>query len=109
MRAECELKATRLIVALHAFDRAEGGLPEALDALVPEYLDRVPRDPYDGASFRYDRSLEVVYSVGENLEDHGGRDVLRMLEDEDWEDWMRHRDADDYVFPIGVRDPRFRE
>ncbi|MFP4029569.1 MAG: HEAT repeat domain-containing protein [Candidatus Brocadiia bacterium] len=105
LKLESELKATRLIVALHAYHRSEKHLPENLDALVPRYLDKIPTDPYDGELFRYDRSLDVVYSVGENLEDNGGKDVLRALGEEDWQ-W---RQGDDFVFAIGIRDEHFRE
>ena len=65
-------------------------LPEKLEQLVPEYIEEVPVDPYDGFPFRYDpkkviefdcveaESIEsvsmtgIVYSVGEDLIDQGG-------------------------------------
>ncbi len=49
-----------------------GRLPETLGELVPEYLDDVPRDDFDGEPLRYDRDKKVVYSVGEDLTDDGG-------------------------------------
>ncbi len=105
LQAECEINATRLIVALHAFYKAETRLPKTLDALVPEFLDQVPGDPYDGAPFRYDKSLDVVYSVGKNLEDHGGRDAVQALGKEHW-NWRFH--GEDYAFPIGIQNAQLR-
>ncbi len=68
------LAGTRLIVACNLYRREKGRLPENLNSLVPEYLDSVPIDPYDGEPFRYFRAEAVVYSVGKNLEDGGGTD-----------------------------------
>ncbi len=50
------LSVTRLVVALNRYEMRNGKLPEALEQLVPEYIDSVPRDPYDGKPFRYDRN-----------------------------------------------------
>jgi hypothetical protein len=49
--------------------------PEFLDELVPEFLDAVPMDPFDGAPVRF-RRLErgyVLYSVGMNETGDGGK------------------------------------
>jgi len=50
------LSVTRLVVALNRYEMRNGKLPERLEQLVPEYIDSVPRDPYDGKPFRYDRN-----------------------------------------------------
>lgn len=51
-------------------------LPDTLDALVPEFLDRVPHDVIDGQPLRY-RPIGgdqfVLYSIGENERDDGGQ------------------------------------
>jgi len=60
------------VVALHAFEKSKGHLPEDLDGLVPEYLDAVPRDPFDGKPLRYSRAKRIVYSIGSDLIDRGG-------------------------------------
>ena len=46
----------------------------ALEALVPDYLPAVPRDPFDGAPFRYSAERRLLNSIGENLVDDGGVD-----------------------------------
>jgi hypothetical protein len=50
-------------------------LPSSLDALVPEQLQAVPADPFDGKPLRYERLVGrgyVVYSVGKDLQDNHG-------------------------------------
>ena len=51
-------------------------MPEALTDLVPDLLAGVPRDPFDGQPLRYNRLKDgyVVYSVGPDRIDHGGRE-----------------------------------
>jgi hypothetical protein len=45
-------------------------------ALTPQYLDRVPADPFDGAPLRYRllNSGYVIYSAGPDGQDNGGRE-----------------------------------
>jgi len=66
------VEATRAVVALHAFEKAKGHLPADLGQLVPEYLEAVPRDSFDGKPLRYSRAKRIVYSVGSDLIDRGG-------------------------------------
>ena len=56
-----------------------GRWPEALDQLVPDFLVRVPLDPYaDGGPVRLRRLADgvVIYSLGNNRRDDGG-DIRR--------------------------------
>jgi hypothetical protein len=71
-KVECKLSAVRLLLACRAYEEATGHLPETLEALVPDYLPAVPRDPFDGQPFRYSAEQRIVYSVGDNLTDDGG-------------------------------------
>ncbi len=59
-------RATRLLVALVAFERTHGTLPPDLETLVTESdgLDAVPLDLYSGAPFRYDHDRRILWSVG---------------------------------------------
>jgi len=68
----CKLSATQLLLACRAYEEATGHLPETLQALVPDYLPVVPRDPFDGQPFRYSTERRIIYSVGEDLTDDGG-------------------------------------
>ena len=61
-------------IAIERYRREHGKLPEKLDELVPEFLPRVPIDPYDGQPLRYVDDDEGcrVYSIGMNRTDEGG-------------------------------------
>jgi len=49
-----------------------GELPGTLDALVPDYIDKIPSDDFDGEPMRYSAEKKIIYSVGEDLNDDGG-------------------------------------
>lgn len=68
-RTQSHLDGLRLVVACRLYEMRHGRLPETLDALVPELLGTVPRDPFDGKPFRYSRADAAVYSVGKDLRD----------------------------------------
>jgi hypothetical protein len=69
-------------IAIARYNLAHGEPPNALADLVPKYLAAVPKDPFRrGYSMNYIRFSKrgfVVYSVGENILDDGGRDVKVM-------------------------------
>jgi len=69
---EVELAAARTLLALKAFKVEKGRLPKTLGELVPEYLEAVPLDDFDGMPLRYNAEKKVVYSVGKDLNDGGG-------------------------------------
>ena len=55
--------------------RAKTGQPPArLDALVPDYLDAIPKDPFDGKPLRMlvSQGAVLLYSIGPGLKDEGG-------------------------------------
>jgi hypothetical protein len=60
--------------ALERYRLAKGALPEKLDALVPEFLAKVPTDVITGEPLRYRRDGErfSLWSVGWNEKDDGG-------------------------------------
>jgi hypothetical protein len=66
--------------AVRAYQKDHGLPPERLDQLVPDYLPRLPKDPFSGKPFRYLRShvpdlpeeAWAVYSVGPDFSDDGG-------------------------------------
>ena len=69
-------RAAVIVVAIERFKRAHGGaLPPSLDALVPDYLDTIPEDPFDGQILRFAQSdgSYTVYSVGIDQRDDGGK------------------------------------
>ena len=61
----------RLILAAEKWRRAHGGEnPPALDALVPDYLAAVPKDPWSksGEPIKYDAESGVAWSIGKEGE-----------------------------------------
>jgi hypothetical protein len=62
-------------IALEVFRREHGKYPERLSALVPQLLPEIPADRITGepVRFRIVNSQPVVYSVGADLKDDGGR------------------------------------
>ena len=66
--------AVALAIALYRSD--EGELPATLEALVPDYLPRVPVDAVTpDAEVQYDPDRGIVWTVGEDRTDHGGVSV----------------------------------
>ena len=73
-KADVQVRATQTILALRAYQLTHGKLPENLDALVPECLDKVLLDAFNGQPLHYSEEKKIVYSVGKNLKDDGGDD-----------------------------------
>jgi len=76
-RCLADCRAAHTAMALERYYLAQGRVAESIDSLVPEYLARVPKDPFDGQALRY-RQLDqgfVVYSVGEDLSDDEGKEL----------------------------------
>ena len=62
-------------IAVERFRIRNGKLPQSLQELVPEFLPKVPDDPYNGGPLRYviEEKGYVVYSVGRDGKDDGGK------------------------------------
>jgi hypothetical protein len=88
-------RATQLQLALLLYERRHGQPAPDLNALVPELIPDLPRDPYGGGPFRYrvsagepitatsgrqdvvDQGRGIIWSVGPDLKDDGGMDHTR--------------------------------
>ncbi len=71
-RTDRRLAATALAIAIYRSDN-DGQLPPTLEALVPDYLPAVPRDPMAvDAPLAYDADRALLWSVGTNNLDDGG-------------------------------------
>jgi hypothetical protein len=73
-RGVARLRCARAAMAVERYRNAKGTLPETLESLVPEYLDAVPQDPFNGKPLLYKRLEKryVVYSVNDDGKDDGG-------------------------------------
>lgn len=74
-RVLAQVDATVIAFAIERWRREHGRYPESLDALVPVYLPAVPPDRVDGEPVRYllKEGKPVIYSVGSDGDDDGGR------------------------------------
>ena len=97
--AEGVLIGAKLVVACNRFARDKGRWPETLAELVPDYLSEVPRDPYDGAPFRYSAEKGLVWAVGTNLTDESGSMLVPGVEQATTAGRDRRR-AEDFVFEL---------
>ena len=94
---EATFLAARTGLACRLFKSRTGQYPEDLAALVPGILTEAPIDPFTGKPFVYRREGEgfIVYSLGSNEKDDGGRSTymitqLVMDKDDDWA-WKEDR------------------
>lgn len=88
--AQMALNLARIAVALERHRLAHGSHPEALNALVPAYLESIPLD-LDRQPLRYQLQPDgsfILYSIGVDLKDDNGRigkpDGKFSTEEGDW-------------------------
>jgi hypothetical protein len=70
---DTRIELLRAALAVRAFEQARGLLPPSLEALSPGSLEPAPIDGFSGAALRFDRAQRVIYSVGSDGLDGGGR------------------------------------
>ena len=54
------------VLACQSYRAKHGTLPASIDELVPEFLDEVPRDPYDGEKLRWNAEKGYFWTKGRN-------------------------------------------
>ncbi len=88
---EAVMSANRTGLACRLYKSRTGRYPDSLEALVPDLLTEIPIDPFTGKPLVYRREGEgfIVYSLGSNERDDGGRSTymitqLVMGKDDDW-------------------------
>ena len=67
---------TFIVCGLERYHRAHGDYPETLDALAPQFVEKLPRDIIGGQPLHYRRTADgkfILYSVGWNETDDGGQ------------------------------------
>jgi hypothetical protein len=83
--AQSSVDLARTAMALERYRLAHGDYPESLDALAPQFIEKVPHDVIGGGPLHYRRTSDpspqssdaasgqfVLYSVGWNERDDGG-------------------------------------
>jgi hypothetical protein len=103
LRHRVRLAAARAALAAECYRMDRGDWPLSLGALVPEYLDAVPIDHFDGRPLRLKRTDTglVIYSIDRDGTDDGG--------DLDWTPGLK-RKYGEHATDIGFRllDPAYR-
>lgn len=72
--ASCELDAGVTMLALAEYHGVHREYPQKLEALIPDFLPRLPLDYVDRQPLRYIRTVDdyLLYSIGEDRRDDGG-------------------------------------
>jgi len=93
---EAYLEAARIGIACKIYQRQHGKYPDNISDLVPDFLPVKPLDPFTGKPLVYKAKRDgfIVYSLGSNKKDDGGRMSMMtqavMEKDDDWswrENW----------------------
>lgn len=69
---DLSVSASQLLLAIKAYKQDGGVYPATLEDLVPQYIAKVPVDPFDGKDLRYSQEKRIIYSVGANSIDESG-------------------------------------
>ena len=91
---QAAVSLARVACALERHRLATGSYPEKLAELTPQFLDRLPPDPVNGEPLKYRRDAPdrfILYSIGLDLKDDGGRvdvDDLGRIRNRDQGDWV---------------------
>jgi hypothetical protein len=89
-RREALIRMARTALAVESYRSKHSRLPDSLDSLVPEYLEGVPEDPFDGQPLRYVQLNPGyrLYSIDRDLVDNGGTEAEKD-QPGDWHgDWV---------------------
>ncbi len=73
---QLNLRITRLYLAIDQYYQKHKIIPKSLNKLVPQFIDALPLDPFDGKELKYktlNRGAWLIYSVGEDSLDQGGK------------------------------------
>lgn len=67
-------RTARLALTIARYRADHGDLPRNLDAMVPDYIAIIPRDPFDGKLMKYHLTKDgaVIYSIGPDGSDDNG-------------------------------------
>jgi hypothetical protein len=90
---QSSIDLARVACALERYRLAHSEYPETLNALVPQFIEKLPHDIINGQPLHYHRTDDgkfLLYSVGWNETDDGGQVVLKPNGSQDREkgDWV---------------------
>jgi hypothetical protein len=96
-RSQAAVDEAAVACALERYRLAHGEFPEDLDALVPQFISKLPHDVINGQPLGYHRTAAdqfVLYSIGWNERDDGGQIVFSGFGDSQRQDF----DKGDWVW-----------
>ena len=70
--AHAHIEASKGLVAIKYYQSEIGSKPSSIEQLIPEYLQELPLDPFDGGWIKYSADQNLLYSAGNNFVDDGG-------------------------------------
>jgi hypothetical protein len=90
---QVSIDLARVACALERYRLAHGEYPKTLDALAPQFIEKLPHDIINGQPLHYRREANgqfLLYSVGWNEADDGGQVGLNKDGKFDWQrgDWV---------------------
>jgi acetyl esterase/lipase len=87
-RGAMQFELIRLAFALAAYHADHGGYPAKLADLAPQYVAQVPQDIFNASPLHYrqEGGGYLLYSVGVNGKDDGGKSYDDRKGGEDWDD-----------------------
>ncbi len=90
---QTRVNEAQIVCALERYRLAHGEYPETLDVLMPQFIEKLPRDIIGGQPLHYRRTSSgkfLLYSIGWNETDDGGQIALKEDGSEDREkgDWI---------------------
>lgn len=99
LRAFGQLCCAETALAIERYRLKYDALPESLESLVPEFIEAVPLEPFDGQPLRYIRYEDgyTVYTIGEDGVDNGGWSREQMAEE------TGEGEPEEYDWPFTVR------
>lgn len=94
-RVQTSIDLATVATALERYHLAHGEYPEDLTALAPQFVEKLPNDVITGEPLKYRRTQDgqfILYSVGWNETDDGGKVVLKSnsngIVDPEKGDWV---------------------
>lgn len=100
MRVIGTLRCAETALAIERYRLKYDSLPESLEDLVPEFMEAVPLEPFDGEPLRYIRHADggyTVYCIGDDWVDNGGLSREQMAEQ------TGEKNPEEYDWPFTVR------
>jgi hypothetical protein len=81
---------SQIALALGAYHNDHGNYPDRLAELAPKYLAEIPKDGFSGADYIYRREGNgyLLYGVGRNGKDDGGKSQQNDPPDEEGDDFV---------------------